>query len=787
MSSIEPKDYFLMLNDLSTALNSVNEAKGTSDVELKKEKLKEAFGILEEVGEQLKTAGESVKGQGKILDVMAKYNHVLRKFDEVNSYSASGEKIVRGAGISQLKKTGESIKLFFNEKLALLYGRKSYEGEAITAGMALSEKADAKLEAFKKKYNELQDALMKGGKVNAEALNSIRSELGQLKDEFKTFGVPNLKLIGSQPSAEPLKREQLEDDASTSSSSSSESVASETPIVQHQHPGNSFGWLASDKAGVGALRRKLVLEFAKLDSLDSRLTSLKTAAEVAIKEPEFKIVTEKNKITGAKTDRIEGIENKSIPDIEATFIALRDLDKTGLPPERLTRIERALSLYRKEFDVRADALLGITTGKFKKGEIFSRDVQGYTDAAAAAFFTFNPGDPIAALRFGRLVAHLMLENKPLEIIRERLTISKGKIPNETVFSQGYLSILNERLKATKDGSYEREELIGKIVDAYPQSDLNEKEAIGNFLDKISPLPESASPEVFLKRQESALNAPDGGFKETPLLAMEKTFEYLKLSKPIKEMDMKTKSELKKVISGGITAALNEGDSAKLLEIEADLERLRVNSNLVSIRGVIVGQLQELQGSIKGTQTLSFNRMKSLIEMPLKNPSGNTKWSAEDLRALLSVVRKGAAGERLPSEAREQIARALNKGEILGNDSIGVKELIKLINDAKKSSPPRDIVVAQGYALLKQVSTRGVGGRLYSSYRGDLVSGWRRPPIGDEGFIPDEEQAKAIEGWLPKGPISALTADAGGATPVEGLKSYAVLIMPLREAAGTKQR
>ena len=59
MSSIEPKDYFLMLNDLSTALNSVNEAKGTSDVELKKEKLKEAFGIL-------KRSVSSSKRRGKV-------------------------------------------------------------------------------------------------------------------------------------------------------------------------------------------------------------------------------------------------------------------------------------------------------------------------------------------------------------------------------------------------------------------------------------------------------------------------------------------------------------------------------------------------------------------------------------------------------------------------------------------------------------------------------------------------------------------------------------------------
>lgn len=474
----DSKDYAAISRQLDTALDYVGKAKGTKDP-TRKDHLGEADNILRTIGEELLSSKEVIEGHGSILKVLEKYNHVLKKYDEVKAYADSNEGVVPGKPL-------EKVKLFFNKVLYTKLGAETEKGLFDAASDLLDGKIKVKEGESKKTvhvnrkqveedYKELYANFLKTGKVDQEALDKCKKDLALLHQGLDDYGVS-----GKTTPGKPTSFQQL------------------TPEETGKY------W-----PGAGALRRKLVLELAKVTSLEARLVALENAkAPEGI--PKFETNAETVKTLPAKSIEVTVRELRT---------ALAQAKESGVSREQIGRMELALHQYTEAFNAKLTKLVKLDQ-KFSVGESIGKDSKQIDEAIALAqakFFTFNePHDPQVGVYLGKLTAYLVLNadqkgnGERLAEIRQRLETDLQSPSDEAMkdFEKGFQSLLEDRAKFYQSGSEGLERVISKLVATYDDATTSEKTLIGNFLDnKVMLLPANTTPAVVMMRFTSALQAP----------------------------------------------------------------------------------------------------------------------------------------------------------------------------------------------------------------------------------------------------------------------------------------
>lgn len=486
MSSVTgPKNYDEISRQLDMALDHVGKAEGTKDP-TRKGHLDKADQLLDHIGKELLSSKEVVEGHGSILKVLEKYNHVLKKYEEASTIAESNENIVQGAPL-------EKVKLFFNTTFSLLLGSKERAKRVDKALDLLNGKLKGEgdktvkvdIQKIEKDYKQLHGDLLRSGKVDQGALQELKDKLALLRNGLVDYGVEGKDKEGN--------------------------FIGKTKVVG----GTDFQNLKQERSswkGAGALRRKLVIELAKVTSLEARLEAL-GKAEAPEGVPEFK-------------SHVGGIKASSAAEIETTVIKLRTaLEQVkagtlkGVTPEQVGRMELALKQYTDAFNEKMDKLVKLDQ-KFSVGEIIGKDPKQIDESIALAkakFFTFNdPHDPQAGIYLGKLTAYLVLTSdqpgnqQRLEEIRSRLDTDPQRPSKEAMeaFQAGFKSILLDRVGLYQSGTARLEGVISKLVSTYATATVSEKTLIGDFLDnKVESLPANAIPAVVMMRLTSALQAP----------------------------------------------------------------------------------------------------------------------------------------------------------------------------------------------------------------------------------------------------------------------------------------
>ena len=665
------KDYASISRQLDTALSHVDKAKKTTDP-TRKDNLSEADNILSEIGKELLSTKAAVEGHESILKVLEKYQHVLKKYDEVSTYAASDEQIVRGASL-------ERVKLFFNRVLHLSFGDKKEFNKAlelldgkVTGLGGKTVKVD--LEKIEGDYKQLHSDLLRNGKVDENKLNQLKEKLALLHIELEDYGVH----------ASPEK-------ATKNKNTAFQNLGSET----------------KEWSGAGALRRKLVIELAKVEALQARLEDLENA-EAPKGVPQFE--GKPDKIKKLPATRLEA-------DVRQLRAALGQV-KSGtleVSPEQVGRMELALKQYTDAFNKKMAKLVKLDQ-KFSVGEVIGEDPKQISESIALAqakFFTFNePHDAKAGIYLGKLTAYLALtsdqsgNHERLLEIRQRLE-SDPQMPNQRAmneFEGGFKSILGDRARLYESGTSGLEGVISKLVSTHDTATVREKALIGEFLGKVvEPLSERTIPAVVMMRLTSALKAPsDVKPRETVngvltnlvvrvhLGGKEKSddvkalFTYLGKVESQDQVEVFRAALVKRAIED-----LPNGDESELLvfrqvfdSLQSKVPGLLSEETEKALNGAMgLGVQAQLQAAFEGNDTSAVNKALSFAaKFPNDFLQENVKglqapqMLINSLKALLAAAPAPTDSRRDPAASYTALEKELELAEALFPGNSAIKEL-----------------------------------------------------------------------------------------------------------------